>query len=167
MPAPRRSRSDRCWSWLYPSSLRPGRRWSDRSVDAGVGVLGVPGRGFHASGHGPIERATNGVQQQDDRHIGLPPGDQPRRRPKPALWSAVYRWPTSAATPAIVLVHGIASSTETGTSRRPGRSPGARQRRLCRVLYDRLGYAKSSYTASPAAASRSPPRRTARCCTTS
>ena len=150
MPGPSCCPSRRSCSWPYRPSFRPGRGRSDRGVHAGAGVLGVPGRRVHASGHGLIGRATNGVQQQDDRDIGLPAGDQPRRRPSLLYGQRFTDGPTSGATPAIVLVHGIASSTEnwdfspTWSVARALASAG-----YVVFSYDRLGYANSSYYGQP------------------
>ena len=77
--------------------------------------------------------------------------------------------PTSPLTPAIVLVHGIASSTEdwdfspTWSVARALASAGYVV--FCPATGS--GTRRAATTPSPAAGSRSPPRRTARCSTTS
>ena len=128
-----------------------------RSVVAVLGVVGAcafcspVAQAWEEPCRRTVECAADGVRQQHASGPSLPAGDQSPRRPEHAVRATLHRRShQTRSPPAIVLVHGIASSTEnwdfspTWSVARALASAG-----YVVFSYDRLGYARSDYFDHP------------------
>src|SRR6201982_2990257 len=138
--------------WSSGSTPSRVRRYLALALAAGLlgGLAASPARAFKLSVTGPADAP----RMVFDTHMSVVsvclPVTNPQGGPSVLYGQRFSDGPVSSSTPAIVLVHGIASSTEnwdfspTWSVARALASAG-----YVVFSYDRLGYAKSNYFSQP------------------